>query len=1468
MHKNKTFSDIKKFFHIIVRIIKLLVLSIVLIFILLLLPPVQSGITSFVTKKLNESYGIDIHIGKTSISVLGMISLKEVLINDFKNDTLISAGTLRTSITNFNKLIKGDLYFGNIYGEDLHFHFNTYKGDTLSNLDVFINSFDDGTPPSQEPFIMKAKGIYLKNSYFHILDYNNENPSQLVVDSLFTEISDFSIKDSDIGLKLHSGSFVLDKHLKITDLKTDFSYTNSFISIDNTTLITPFSHIRADVKFASANGSYNNFLNDVKVHARIYNSKVRTEDIIPLYNGFSNKKLIELEGEVQGTLNNFSINNLSAWYQNTELLGNFTLANLFEENKPIHIKGDITHLASIYSDLVGLMPVQLGENLPEQVRHFGFFETSGTIDYSTTDLELDMAFSSQLGDFTIEGILSDLDNLEKISYKGYLTTHQLDLGKIIEQNNLGKITSNIQFVGKGLNFDKIDKIFVDGKIQQIIFNDYNYTNIDVKGDFVKQYFKGEVKINDVNLKMSVDGLAQLDKKQNIYDFIADIEHADLKALGFVKNDSIAKLKGLVILDVKGKTLDDITGKVGIHNTIFEKNATRYAFQDFDVNISLDEKKVRTILIDSPDVITGKVVGNFAFAELDKIFRNSIGSIYANYKPFKVSQGQYLSFDFKIYNKIIEIFLPEVTLGKNTFIRGNIVADSGDFKLNFKSPSIDLYGNRIEKINLIVDNKNPLYNTFFEIDKFKNSIYDISDFSLINTTIKDTLFFRTEFKGGNKKEDDYTLNFYHTLDHNQSSVVGLKKSIVHFKGKDWIVNKEGKNNRVVFDKKLDSIHIENFQLQQAEQIISIGGKMGKNSYKDIHLVFNKVELFDITPSIEGLNFSGALNGHLSLIQQRNKYFPSSDLVISNFTINDYLMGDLEMGIDGNEDLSAFKVNTQFINGQGEGFRTIGDIQIRGNGTYLSLDTSLKRLNLTPFGALADGILNNVRGYMTGSAHISGMVTNPKIEGEFSLEKAGMGVPYLNIDMDFDPDASISLKGNDFIFNEIKVIDVVYKTQAVLSGKIYHKKFVDWFLDLHLNTKNNRFLVLNTQAEHNELFYGTGFIKGKVDLTGNVKDIRLKVQASTADGTKFKIPLSNTHTVGDDSFIDFVEKKKNDIEQTSQMKTFQGFEMDFDLDILPNTEVEIIIDPKTGSNLIGKGAGTLLFEINTDGKFNMWGDFLTISGEYNFKYEGIIDKKFRVLPGGSITWNGDPLNAELSNLKAVYSLYANPSTLLESNQYNRKIQTQVEVSLEGSLAQPQTIFDINFPDSNSSLVSELNYRLKDTDKKQLQAFALLLQGNFLSDTSAGDKIVSYNMLETAAGIFNQLLSGDDDKLNLGLSYETGTVNAEQAYNTGDRLGITLSTQINERVLLNGKVGIPVGGVTQTAIAGDFEIQFLLNKDGTLSAKIFNRENDVQQYFLDKIGYTQGVGLTYRVDFNTFKQLIRGIFKRNQDKNNKNP
>ena len=206
----------------------------------------------------------------------------------------------------------------------------------------------------------------------------------------------------------------------------------------------------------------------------------------------------------------------------------------------------------------------------------------------------------------------------------------------------------------------------------------------------------------------------------------------------------------------------MVGKVVLKNASYQKNSQTYDFADFAINIEKDTTSLRTITLESSDIISGKVQGEFKFAEIGKVLVNTLAYGFENYKPFKVMQGQYLTFDFKIYNKIIEIFFPELSLAPNTFIRGKLVGDDYDFKLNFRSPYINISDYSLRGVNLEYDKKNPVYRSLIQMSSIQNPYYKISDLNILNTSVNDTLFFQTEFKGGKNSEDDYTIKLYHTI----------------------------------------------------------------------------------------------------------------------------------------------------------------------------------------------------------------------------------------------------------------------------------------------------------------------------------------------------------------------------------------------------------------------------------------------------------------------------------------------------------------------------------------------------------------------------------------------------------------------------------------------------------------------------------------------------------------------------------
>ncbi len=1430
------------------------------------MPFVQTRFAKYATNTINKEYGTNINIDEIRLSLISWdVAIKGIYIEDFKKDTLFYIDELGTSVLSARNLANGRLEFGHIDIDGLDFKLITYKDSISTNLEVFIDKLDDKKPrdPGTPPFFFSSSNVEIANSTFKLIDENLENKETLNFKKLKISAEDFLILGPEVSTDIGALSFIDKRNLEVKKLATKFKYTKQRMSFDTLSIETPKSKLIGNLVFDYERKDFQDFLNKVRLSAEFTDSNVSLDEINLLYDQFGKGKMVSFSSKVSGVLNDLNTDDLFLLSENTGVRGDFNFKNLFSKDAPFVMKAQMKNVTSTYYELRALMPNFLGsKSMSSAFSKFGQFTVRGDATVTESSVYAKVNLNTAIGSSYTDLELTDFNNIENAAYQGFVSLIDFDLGYFVDNERLGKTTLDFNVEGKGFVKEKLNTEVI-GEVYSVNFNNYDYKNLKVSGVLKEQLFDGSIFSNDPNIKFNFKGLADFGEDHNNFNFIANVEHADLKRLNFI-NDSISIFKGNVNIDISGNSLDNIVGDVNFTKTVFQNVNDTYYFDDFKVSSSFENDSTRIIDINSPDIITGYLKGNFRVKELGRLVQNSLGSIYTNYKPYEISDGQTLAFNFKIYNKIVDVFFPEVKFDPNTFIKGNIIADEGDFKLTFKSPSIIAFGNEADNIDIKIDNKNPLFNTFVSVGDLSTNYYDVKDFNLINTTLKDTLFFRAEFKGGSEYNDSYNLNFYHTFNKQNRSVIGLKRSDISFKNNTWILNKEGNSkNKVIVNRTLDSIQIEEIVMNNSEsEQIRLRGQLADSTYKDLELQFKIVSLDKITPSIDSLKLGGEVNGTLNVLQKDEVYLPSSNLGITDFSVNDMRLGDLSIGIVGNRDLTDFVVNAQIMDGGKEKLSIIGDIENKTELPQANLMVNFNGFDLEPFSPLGEDVITNIRGDLYGSAKFTGDIDNPNFSGLLTLNNAGLAIPYLNVDYGFAQNSKVRLAKQSFNFEEIAITDVARNTKATLDGSITHSFFKDWELDLKVNTNNDRFLILDTPFEEEVLYYGTGFLNGSGHIFGSTKALTINVDGKTAKGTSLKIPLSDVATVGDYSYIKFIEKDETDAENVQRvLDEIQGLEMEFNLDVTPDAEVEIVTDQKTGSSLKGTGEGLLLIRINTKDRFEMFGDFVVVTGEFNYKFGGVINKTFKVKPGGTIVWDRDPLSAEL-NMEAVYSLNANPAPLLEDSGYTRRIATDVIIHLTDKLESPEIDFGIEFPGTSSIIKSELEYSLQDPQVEEKNAIFLLAQGTFVNDQSGiNSQAVTGNLIQSASGLLNQVLSGGNDKFNLGLSYEQGIQDASTDIETENRIGVTVSTQISDRVLLNGKVGVPVGGATETVVAGDFELQLLLNEEGTLSAKFFNRENEIQAFLGDRQGYTQGVGLSYEVDFNSFKELMRKMFKRDK-------
>lgn len=1454
---------IKKAKKILLRSLQIIGLLLLLLFIIFSIPAVQTRLARSLTNDINEEFGTDLVIKRVDLSLLGTVALKGIEIRDHHQDTLIFVKQLRTSLINAKKIMDNKVNLGSVSMTGVDFHLTHYDGDEVDNLTVFTDKFEDDNPrdSTASPFLLQTSDIYLDQVNYIQRDERSEFPLSFAAYDAGGSLQDFQILGPNVSTQINGLYFRDDRGIDFTNVTTKFKYTKEAMLFENTTVETPHSYLKAEVRFDYKRENLANFNELVEIDAVIDKSYLSVLDLNKIYNEIRGDDVLHFTTNLHGSLNNFSMTNLKLdSKQGLRIYGNFNFINAVNNDLGFLLTADMENVTAGYQRLKSILPNLLGKTLPTEFQRLGKFTLSGITKLTEDNIEATLDISSQVGEILTDMEITNIGDIDDARYRGELEFIGFDVGTFFKDPLFGKMSFLGNVNGKGFRIDNINTSLI-GKVSKLELRGYEYHDIGVNGTYSNNLFDGKLEVNDPNLKMTFEGLANLDEEQNQFDFNAQIDYANLLATGLYDRDSIAELQGTIDLDIRGNSLEDMVGIANFRNIVYKNQKDTYPFKQFLV-LSTQSDGIKQIRIDSEDIVKGDLKGNFQFDELIPLTQNALGSIYSNYNPYEVKPNQFMDFDFTIYNQIVEIFLPEVSIAPNTKIKGKIQADDNHLKLTVSSPRITAYGTSIDTLSLRTDNNNPMlpYDSFLTAKRVTTPYYDLSKLNLVNLRQRDTLFFKSTFEGGGRAEEDFNLDFFFTINKEKKSVVGIEKSTFSFKGNNWSINPENnKNNKIEFDLNTDEYAFSDFLLRSKEQMIEFKGVLRDSTYKDFQADFTKVQLSSFLPEVDSLKLKGELNGIVDFSQKDSLYSPKGALVVKDFYINDFKQGDLSLNMEGDNSYEKYIMGLYLDSDEARSISATGDIDFSKSRPVIDLEVFMRDFQLSAFSPLGEDVLNSVRGTASGDFTLKGFLRNPDMNGNLVLKDAGLKFPYLNVDYDFNGDATVGLSGQSFVFDKIELRDTKHETIGVLDGDITHQNFDSWFL--RLNIASDNLLVLDTEDSEEALYYGTGFIQGSASITGLTDFITIDVNAKTMANTLFVIPLKDIATVDNYRLIHFKDEKNPDeIIKELELDKIEGVDLNINLEVTKDAVAQVVIDEVNGSELKGSGTGNLRIEINTRGKFNMFGDYTIDNGFYNFKYGGVINKPFNILKGGTISWDGNPYEANL-NVTAVYTTQANPAILLENFNTSRNIDVELITNISGSLFNSTQEFDIEIPNSNSTIANELDFVLNNgnLDFKVRQFLTLLTLNQFASpertDFDGGDLITGTTGSAIGAVLSDMISS---DKIQFNLDYNTGNRNQQNPQNDvliDDTVAVSLTTQVSDRVIINGKVGVPVGAQTQSSVVGEVKVEVLLNESGNFRGVIFNRQNEIQ-YSAQEEGYTQGIGLSYQVNFNSLSELLQKV------------
>ena len=317
------------------------------------------------------------------------------------------------------------------------------------------------------------------------------------------------------------------------------------------------------------------------------------------------------------------------------------------------------------------------------------------------------------------------------------------------------------------------------------------------------------------------------------------------------------------------------------------------------------------------------------------------------------------------------------------------------------------------------------------------------------------------------------------------------------------------------------------------------------------------------------------------------------------------------------------------------------------------------------------------------------------------------------------------------------------------------------------------------------------------------------------------------------------------------------INFNLDITPAATMRILMDARSGDYITLAGDGHIRANFYNKGAFQMYGTYHVDHGTYKLSLQDVIRKDFQIQRGSTLTFGGAPMKGDL-DLRAIYTV---PSVSLNdlaagANFSNSTVRVNCIMNIGGRAEQPQVSFDFDIPNVNEDEKQMVRSLISTDEERNLQVIYLLGIGRFYTygaeeAQDQANSAVNSLLSSTISGQINEYLGraiGQSTRnWNFGTSLSTGSM----GWNDMDVEGMLSGRLLDNRLLLNGTFGYRDTPVANTNFIGDFDVQYLLTRNGNVSLKAYSETND--RYFTKTALTTQGIGIVLKKDFNTFHDLF---------------
>ncbi|MBR6489018.1 MAG: translocation/assembly module TamB, partial [Muribaculaceae bacterium] len=675
-----------------------------------------------------------------------------------------------------------------------------------------------------------------------------------------------------------------------------------------------------------------------------------------------------------------------------------------------------------------------------------------------------------------------------------------------------------------------------------------------------------------------------------------------------------------------------------------------------------------------------------------------------------------------------------------------------------------------------------------------------------------------------------------------------------------------------------IDVDEIKGSCADQFVRIAGKVSHDPEDMLTVELNDIHLDYIfeTLKINHVTFGGSATGEFQLADlfSKSPRLSTDRLHVEDMTYNGAKMGDGDIKSSFDSENTGVKLYCDLTQDNGLHTYIDGEIFAADDSLYMVFDANKANVEfMKPF---MEAFTDEVHGLVSGHAVLFGNFKTIDLYGDVFAEDFSLKVGYTNCT--YTCTDSVHIEPGLIAFNDIKIQDREHNT-AKLNGWLRHNAFHDPVFNFTVTDAKN-LLCYDITPAMNDDWYGIIYGNGSAIIAGEPGEVRIGVNMESASQSKFTFVLSDAQEASEYNFITFrdrdlkdqpivavdtvkshldmipeevkrlliLKSKKN--EQQASMPTH--FAIDLQVDITPEAEIILVMDPVGGDRIKAYGSGNLRLNYNSiDDSFVMFGKYVLEKGSYNFTLQDIIIKDFTIRDGSTISFDGDPYNAQL-DINAVYSLNANLSDLDDSFSTDRDInRTNVPVNallkVKGDISEPELAFDLEFPTLSSDAYRKVKSVISTDEMMSRQIIYLLALNRFYTPDYMQSTKTNNEFTSVASSTISSQLSSI-----LGQISENWQISPNFRSDKGDfsdvEVDLALSSQLlNNRLIFNGNFGYRDNtyNTRNSNFIGDFDLEYLLNRKGTIRLKAYNHFND-QNYYVRDAMTTQGVGVVFKHDF----------------------